>query len=120
MPIKAMLRAKFDFEGSEAEELSFKIGETIYLLYKDSSGWAKGRKGSGEKGWFPIDYAEMIVDVEESAAKDLTEAGASSEGTTAVVEKSTSSESASSSPSIPSTVPDYEQGLGCFPLDAGR
>lgn len=43
-----MLRAKFDFQGTEAEELTFKEGETIYMLYKDDSGWAKGRKGTGD------------------------------------------------------------------------
>ncbi len=42
MPVLALLRAKFDFLGKEEEELSFQAGETIYLLYKDESGWAKG------------------------------------------------------------------------------
>jgi hypothetical protein len=49
MPVKAMLRAKFDFDGKDTEELSFKVGESIYLLHRDESGWAKGRKASGEK-----------------------------------------------------------------------
>ena len=39
---KVMLRAKFDFVGVETEELSLKSGESVQLLFRDESGWAKG------------------------------------------------------------------------------
>jgi hypothetical protein len=64
MPAKATLKAKFDFEARDGEEMSFKSGEIIYLLFKDESGWAKGRKETGEKGWFPFDYTEVISEEE--------------------------------------------------------
>eukprot|EP01119_Soliformovum_irregulare_P017382 TRINITY_DN5156_c0_g1_i4.p1 TRINITY_DN5156_c0_g1~~TRINITY_DN5156_c0_g1_i4.p1 ORF type:complete len:668 (-),score=201.77 TRINITY_DN5156_c0_g1_i4:275-2278(-) len=65
MPIKAMLRAKYDFEGAGPEELGFKEGDSIYLLHRDDSGWAKGRRANGTKGWFPIDFTEIVIDVEK-------------------------------------------------------
>lgn len=34
MPILGTLKAKFEYEGVEEEELSFKVDEIIYLLFK--------------------------------------------------------------------------------------
>jgi hypothetical protein len=55
-----LLKAKYDFVPHETEEMGLKVGDIIQLLFKDESGWAKGRKENGEKGWFPFDYTEVI------------------------------------------------------------
>lgn len=65
MPNKAVVKALFDFEAREEEELSFKAGETLDLIFQDDSGWAKGRNAKGVKGWFPFDYVQVVVDVNE-------------------------------------------------------
>ena len=52
-------RALFDFEGEEADELSFKKGQIIKFLTKVDGNWNKG-KLNGKEGIFPSDYAEPI------------------------------------------------------------
>jgi hypothetical protein len=63
MTAKVLLRAKFDFAATDTEELALKAGDVISLLFKDESGWAKGMKNTGEKGWFPIEYVDLANDV---------------------------------------------------------
>jgi len=94
MPIKAMLKAKFDFEAQNEEELGFKEGDTLYLLFKDESGWAKGRKITGEKGWFPFEYTELLVDMENGATesqKSQEQQSPSSNGLDSVPQNTSSS-----------------------------
>ena len=63
MTAKVLLRAKYDFASADTEELPLKAGDIISLLFKDESGWAKGVKTTGEKGWFPIEYVDLANDV---------------------------------------------------------
>lgn len=47
----------YDYEASRDDELSFKEGEIIYVLKKNSDGWYEGVM-NGMTGLFPGNYVE--------------------------------------------------------------
>ena len=47
--------ALFDYEGQEADELTFKVGDVITILSKEDEGWWTGNL-RGKKGLFPSNY----------------------------------------------------------------
>lgn len=53
------LTAVFDFDGKEANELSFKAGDCIVVLEKSHADWWKG-SCNGEVGDFPRTYVKSI------------------------------------------------------------
>ncbi|XP_077994215.1 protein kinase C and casein kinase substrate in neurons protein 2-like isoform X2 [Glandiceps talaboti] len=56
VPVKAM----YDYEGAEEDELSFRAGDVFTKLQdEDEQGWCKGRI-DGKKGLYPANYAEPI------------------------------------------------------------
>jgi hypothetical protein len=51
--------AKYDFTAQQDGDLTFKIGETIYILEKDpQGGWWSGMLANGNQGVFPSNFVE--------------------------------------------------------------
>ncbi|KAJ3030498.1 UNVERIFIED_CONTAM: Peroxisomal membrane protein PAS20 [Siphonaria sp. JEL0065] len=79
-------KALYEFAASSPAELSFKKGDVVAILSKvdpvtrEQSMWWRGRLRTGEVGFFPANYAEVIEKKKEVAtsppAISLTSAGA--------------------------------------------
>lgn len=51
--------AIYDYNAQNSEEISFKEGETIFILYQQDDGWTFGETSHSQKGVFPTTYVQQ-------------------------------------------------------------
>ena len=58
-PKGPQIRALYDYDARDLDELTFQEGQLIELISEDPSGWWQGRLGT-KTGLFPANYVERV------------------------------------------------------------
>uniref|UniRef100_A0A8C5M315 Rho guanine nucleotide exchange factor 7 n=1 Tax=Leptobrachium leishanense TaxID=445787 RepID=A0A8C5M315_9ANUR len=66
-----VVRAKFNFQQTNEDELSFSKGDIIQVTRLEDGGWWEG-KHSGKTGWFPSNYVREIKSSEKPVSPKST------------------------------------------------
>ena len=53
------MRAIYDYTGQSKDDLSFKAGDLVRIMYEGDNGWAEGSLGENY-GYVPISYFEAV------------------------------------------------------------
>lgn len=72
--IRGKARAKYNFTAQNQKELSFRKGDTIYLLREIDHNWTEGER-HGRVGIFPKNYVEIITSLNEATDRVLNAEG---------------------------------------------
>jgi len=54
---KPSCTAMYDYDAQTADEISFKVGQKIFIVQKDAGGWWEGEV-NGKRGWIPANYVQ--------------------------------------------------------------
>nr|1ZSG_A Chain A, Rho guanine nucleotide exchange factor 7 [Homo sapiens] len=54
-----VVRAKFNFQQTNEDELSFSKGDVIHVTRVEEGGWWEGTL-NGRTGWFPSNYVREV------------------------------------------------------------
>ncbi|CAH2223498.1 rho guanine nucleotide exchange factor 7 isoform X2 [Pelobates cultripes] len=66
-----VVRAKFNFQQTNEDELSFSKGDIIHVTRLEEGGWWEGSH-SGKTGWFPSNYVKEIKSSEKPVSPKST------------------------------------------------
>lgn len=66
-----VVRAKFNFQQTNEDELSFSKGDIIHITRLEEGGWWEGTYG-GKTGWFPSNYVREIKSSEKPVSPKST------------------------------------------------
>ena len=53
------MRALYDYGGSQEDDLNFREGDMVRIMYEGADGWAEGSMGD-KYGYAPISYFESV------------------------------------------------------------
>lgn len=65
--------AKFDFDGSDADDLPFRKGEILYVVSKDEEQWWTARNSAGHVGQIPVPYVQKYDDSQMNSCGNTLE-----------------------------------------------
>ena len=58
-PQGRLMRAMYDYTGQSSDDLNFKEGDMVRIMYEGDDGWAEGSMGE-KYGYVPISYFEAV------------------------------------------------------------
>ncbi|ERL85239.1 hypothetical protein D910_02660 [Dendroctonus ponderosae] len=64
--------AKYDFESNEKDDLSFKKGDILTVLFKEEEQWWRAKDKNGREGCIPVPYVQKVQLEESSSPVDAS------------------------------------------------
>ncbi|XP_078066756.1 1-phosphatidylinositol 4,5-bisphosphate phosphodiesterase gamma-2 isoform X3 [Mustelus asterias] len=73
-PVQGSVKALYDYQSQQQDELTFPRGAIIHNVKKQDQGWWKGDYGDQIQKFFPANYVEeIVVEVQEELNNQITE-----------------------------------------------